>query len=195
MEKKIITISREFGSGGRYIGRQIAAKLGIAFYDKDIILKTAEETGLSEEFIEKKGEYSPAKSIFSYAFVGRDSTGISLDDYLYTAQRKVILEIAEKGPCVIVGRCAEYILRERTDCVHVFIHGDQRVKLERICALYQKTEAGALKLMKDTDKKRSINYRYNTDQEWGNAQNYTMTLNSSVLGYEKCARLIMEAAD
>lgn len=96
MSKNIITISREFGSGGRYIGKQVAESLGIAFYDKDIIAKVAEESGLDKDFIEKKGEYSPLKNVFSYAFVGRDSTGASLDDYLYSVQRKIILEIAEK---------------------------------------------------------------------------------------------------
>ena len=195
MKKRVITISREFGSGGRYIGKQLADKLGIAFYDKELILKTAEETGLSQDFIEKKGEYSPAKNIFSYGFVGRTSTGMSMDDYLYTAQRKIILELAENEPCVIVGRCADYILRERTDCIHAFIHGNPEEKKKRICSLYGETESCALKLMKEMDKKRSIHYKYHTDLEWGNTKNYTMALNSSELGYDLCIRLLAEAAE
>ena len=88
MAKKIITISREFGSGGRYIGKQLADRMGIDFYDKDIIRRTAEESGMAEEYVEKKGEHSPVGNIFAYAFVGRDSAGGSMDDYLFSVQRK-----------------------------------------------------------------------------------------------------------
>lgn len=190
MSRKIITISREFGSGGRYIGKQLAEKLGISFYDKDIILKTAEETGLSKKFIEQQGEHSPLKNMFAYAFVGRDTTGASMDDYVFNAQRKIILELAEKEDCVIVGRCADVILKDVEGCVNVFIHGEKQEKIERIKKLYEKSEEEAVKLMKEMDKKRAINYKYNTDQEWGRAKNYTMCLNSSALGYEKCVEMI-----
>lgn len=190
MSRKIITISREFGSGGRYIGKQLAEKLGISFYDKDIILKTAEETGLSKKYIEQQGEHSPMKNIFAYAFVGRDVTGASMDDYVFNAQRKIILELAEKEDCVIVGRCADVILKDMEGCVNVFIHGERKEKIERIKKLYEKSEEEAVKLMKEMDKKRAINYKYNTDKEWGRAKNYTMCLNSSVLGYEKCVEMI-----
>ncbi len=190
MSRKIITISREFGSGGRYIGKQLAEKLGISFYDKDIILKTAEETGLSQKFIEQQGEHSPLKNMFAYAFVGRDTTGASMDDYVFNAQRKIILELAEKEDCVIVGRCADVILKDMEGCVNVFIHGERQEKIERIKKLYEKSEEEAVKLIKEMDKKRAINYKYNTDQEWGRAKNYTMCLNSSALGYDKCVEMI-----
>ena len=190
MSRKIITISREFGSGGRYIGKQLAEMLGISFYDKDIILKTAEETGLSKKFIEQQGEHSPLKNMFAYAFVGRDTTGASMDDYVFNAQRKIILELAEREDCVIVGRCADVILKDMEGCVNVFIHGEKQEKTERIKKLYGKSEEEAVKLMKEMDKKRAINYKYNTDQEWGRAKNYTMCLNSSALGYEKCVEMI-----
>lgn len=190
MSRKIITISREFGSGGRYIGKQLAEKLGISFYDKDIILKTAEETGLSQKFIEQQGEHSPLKNMFAYAFVGRDTTGASMDDYVFNAQRKIILKLAEKEDCVIVGRCADVILKDMEGCVNVFIHGERQEKIERIKKLYEKSEEEAVKLIKEMDKKRAINYKYNTDQEWGRAKNYTMCLNSSALGYDKCVEMI-----
>lgn len=190
MSRKIITISREFGSGGRYIGKQLAEKLGISFYDKDIILKTAEETGLSQKFIEQQGEHSPLKNMFAYAFVGRDTTGASMDDYVFNAQRKIILKLAEKEDCVIVGRCADVILKDMEGCVNVFIHGEKKEKIERIKKLYEKSEGEAVKLIKEMDKKRAINYKYNTDQEWGRAKNYTMCLNSSALGYDKCVEMI-----
>lgn len=190
MDKKIITISREFGSGGRYIGENVAKKLGIKFYDKEIIEKIAEKTGLSNEFIEKAGEYAPSKSIFAYSFTARYKSGMSVDDYLNNVQSKLIIEIAENEPCVIVGRCADYILRERTDCVNVFIHGNIQQKVKRITELYSVSEAEAKKMIKEMDKKRSINYRYYTDREWGELKNYTMALNSSDIGIGKCIDII-----
>ncbi|MGN0374260.1 MAG: cytidylate kinase-like family protein, partial [Butyrivibrio sp.] len=110
--KKIITISREFGSGGRFIGEKLAGRLGFAFYDREIIERVAGETGLSEKYISQRGEYAPKNSIFSYSFVGRDTQGGSVDDYIYQAQRIVIQDIAEKGNCVIVGRCSDFILKD-----------------------------------------------------------------------------------
>lgn len=195
MKKNIITISREFGSGGRFIGQQVAQLLGVEFYDREIIVRAAKKTSLSEDYIEKFGEYSPRKNIFSYAFTGRDAQGSSVADYLYAAQRQVVLDIAQKGPCVIVGRCADFILKDRADCLHVFIHGESEDKIRRIMKLYDKTEEDAQKLIADTDKKRSLNYRYNTDRKWGDITNYSMTLNSSTFGYERCARLIAQAAE
>ena len=190
MEKKIITISREFGSGGRFIGEEIAKKLGYEFYDKTIIGKIAEETGFSEKFIEEKAEYAPTKNIFSYAFVGRNSSGMSIEDYLNSVQRKIILDAVEKGPCVIVGRCADYILKDREDCVNVFILGEMKNKLERIKRIYNLSTKEAEKLIQETDRKRSINYKYYTEQIWGKSQNYTLTLNSSKLGYDKVIDII-----
>lgn len=107
--KKIITISREFGSGGRTIGKEVAKNLGYAYYDKELIEKITEESGLSKDFIEKNAEYSRTASRFSYAFVGRTVEGVSVEDYLWRKQREIILDIADKGDCVIVGRCADYI--------------------------------------------------------------------------------------
>lgn len=129
--KKIITISREFGSGGRTIAKEAAQRLGYAFYDKDLIEKIAEESGLSREYIEAHGEHAPGRTYFGYAFVGRDATGNSVGDYLWKVQRDIIEDLAEKGNCVIVGRCADYILRKRTDCLHVFIHADMEKKKVR----------------------------------------------------------------
>ena len=130
--KNIITISRQFGSGGREIGEKVAEKLGYKFYDKEIIEKLSEKTGLAKEFIRNAGEYAPSKSIFSYALIARDRNGTSLTDYVYKVQRELILELADSEPCVIVGRCADYILKERDDCFNAFIHGNMEVKKERV---------------------------------------------------------------
>ena len=192
MEKRIITISREFGSGGRFIGEEVAKKLGIAYYDKDIINQIAEESGLSPDYIQESAELSPKKGILAYALAGRDITGKSVEDMVYEVQRKVILELAEKEPCVIIGRNADFILKDRDDVLNVFIHGNMPEKMKRICQLYNVSEQDAVKMMTDTDKRRMTNYNFYTDQRWGKASNYTLCLNSSQLGYDKCEEIIME---
>ena len=192
MAKRIITISREFGSGGRFIGEEVAKKLGIAYYDKNIIGQIAEKSGLSPEYIQENAELSPKKGLFAYAFSGRDITGKSVEDMVYEAQRNIILELAEKEPCVIIGRNADYILKDRDHVLNVFIHGDMLEKIKRITGLYNVKEKEAVKMMADTDKRRRTNYNFYTDQNWGKASNYTLCLNSSQLGYDRCEMIIME---
>ena len=192
MVKRIITISREFGSGGRFIGEEVAKKLGIAYYDKNIINEIAEKSGLSPEYIQENAELSPKRGLFAYAFAGRDITGKSVEDMVYEVQRKVILDLAEKESCVIVGRNADYILKDRDDVLNVFIHGNMPEKIQRIIRLYNVEEKEAVKMMADTDKRRMTNYNFYTDQRWGKADNYTLCLNSSQLGYDRCEKIIME---
>lgn len=195
MTKKIITISREFGSGGRFIGEEVAKKLGIAYYDKDIINQIAEQSGFSPEYVKESAELSPRKGLFAYALTGRDATGKSIGDIVYETQRKMILEIAEKESCVIIGRNADFILKDRADVLNVFIHGELPEKTKRICELYHVTEQEAVKMMADIDKRRMTNYNFYTDQKWGMAGNYSVSLNSSQLGYDRCERIIMECAE
>lgn len=194
MSKRIITISREFGSGGRTIGRQVAEKLGIAYYDKELIEKIAENTGFSQSFISEYGEHAPGKNVFSYSFLGRTANGMSMQDYIWTEQRKIIKELAEKEPCVIVGRCADFILRNRKDCLHVFIHSSTEKKVERIVKLYGETSDKPEKRLADKDKKRSVNYHYYTDRTWGDTRNYHLSLDSGEFGIEQCVETIVELA-
>ena len=192
MAKRIITISREFGSGGRFIGEEVAKKLGIAYYDKNIISEIAEKSGLSPEYIQESAELSPKKGLLAYALVGRDITGKSVEDMVYEAQRKVILDLAEKEPCVIIGRNADYILKNRDDVLNVFIYGNMPEKTQRIIRLHNVEEKEAVKMMADIDKRRMTNYNFYTDQKWGKASNYTLCQNSSQLGYDRCEKIIME---
>ena len=194
MVKRIITISREFGSGGRFIGEKVAKKLGITYYDKNIISQIAEKSGLSPEYVQENAELSPKRGLFAYAFAGRDITGKSVEDLVHEAQRKVILDLAEKEPCVIIGRNADYILKDRDDVLNVFIHGDMPEKIKRITRLYKVNEQEAVKMMADTDKRRGRNYSFYTDQKWGKASNYTLCLNSSQLGYDRCEKIIIECS-
>ena len=192
MTKRIITISIEFGSGGRFIGEEVAKKLGIAYYDKNVINEIAEKSGLSPEYIQENAELSPKKGLFAYAFAGRDITGKSVEDMVYEAQRKVILDLAQKESCVIIGRNADYILKDRDDVLNVFIHGNMPKKIQRIIRLYNVGAKEAVKIMADTDKRRMTNYNFYTEQKWGKASNYTLCLNSSQLGYDRCEKIIIE---
>ena len=192
MAKRIITISREFGSGGRFIGKEVAKQLGIAYYDKNVINEIAEESGLSPEYIQENAELSPKKGLFAYAFAGRDITGKSVEDMVHDAQRRVILDLTEKESCVIIGRNADYILKDRDDVLNVFIHGNMPEKTQRIIRLYNVDEKKAVKMMADTDKRRMTNYNFYTEHKWGKASNYTLCLNSSQLGYDRCEKIIME---
>ncbi|MDO4167230.1 MAG: cytidylate kinase-like family protein [Eubacteriales bacterium] len=192
--KNIITISRQFGSGGRSIGKAVAERLGYDYFDKDLIERIAKESGLSKDYIEKNGEHSPGTNIFSYAFVGRNRRGESVEDYLWNKQREVILNIADKGNCVIVGRCADYILRDRENCLNVFVHSDIEKRAERIVKLYGETDQKPKKRLMDKDRTRKLNYKYYTDRDWGMSQNYHLSLDSGVIGIERCEELIATLA-
>ncbi len=189
MKVNYVTISREYGSGGREIGKKLSEKLGIPCYDKEIIEETAFKTGFAEEYVKKQGEYANARNWLEYSFSSRNSYGMSPEDYLWAKQREVILDLVKKGPCVIVGRCADYILRDRTDVLNVFIHADYEYRRHRITDIYKDLEHTE-KMLNDIDKKRKFNYKYYTEQEWGKSQNYDLTLSSSALGLDQCVDLI-----
>ena len=190
----IITISREYGSGGRTIGEMVANKLGFAFYDKELIARAAEKTGFAESFINKYGEQRSMSNFLSLPFSGATFNGMSTEDYLWSIQRKIIREIADEGPCVIVGRCSDFILRDRKDAMHVFIHGEDRDKVRRIQNEYKDDAENPMKRLTEMDRQRSRNYQYYTDQTWGKASNYSVSLNPSFFSLEDCADIIIEMA-
>lgn len=188
---RIITISRQFGSGGRTIGKEVAEKLGIPCYDKELIEKIATETGYANEYIMQEAEYAPNVGGFAYSFLGRGSDGLSNADRIWFAQRKAIFELAEKESCVIVGRCADYLLKDKADCLNVFIYASLEFRADRIVKLYGESPIEPLKRLADKDKKRKLNYKYFTEQEWGKAQNYHMCLDSGYLGIENTVDIII----
>lgn len=188
MKNRIITISREFGSGGRTIGKMVAEKLGIPCYDAEIIQKMADETGFAPDYVKEAGEYSPG-SFLSAAFSNR-MFGPTNEDILWQHQYRVITELAEKGPCVIVGRCADYILEDKADCLKVFIHADLAFRAKRIVEVYGERAESPEERIKDKDKRRAAYHRFYTNMKWGYAQNYDLTLNSGVLGIDKCVDII-----
>jgi len=194
MKTKIITISRQFGSGGRTVGKLAAEKLGIDYYDRELVRKVAMETGFDERYIEQQGEYAPSKSALGFAFAARGTagsgSGLSVGDYLWIAQAKVIQEIAEKGPCVIVGRCADYILKERGDLLRCFIHADMDFRAHRIVKLYGEAEDSPKKRLEDKDKKRRVYCKHYTGLEWGDFRHSDIALDSGKFGIEKCVEII-----
>ena len=195
MEKKIITISREFGSGGRTIGRMVADKLGIPFYDKELVEQIALESGFAPKFVEENGEHAPGSSLFSYAFAPQGIPGVmdglSTADFLWNIQCQVILQIAQKGPCVIVGRNADYILKDYQEALHVFVHADIEFRADRIVRLYGESEKSPAVRLNDKDRRRKVNYQHYTGRTWGMADNYDLCLNSSKLGVEQCTDIIV----
>lgn len=196
MKKKIITVSRQFGSGGRSIAKAVAKKLGYDYYDSELVLKVAEETGFDPSYIAEAGEYAPGKSMFSYAFSSSHGAGnaTSASDYLWAAQSRIIMDLAQKGNCVIVGRCADYILRNREDCLNVFIHASKEYKAKRIVELYGMTDKSPEKRLDEKDTKRKVNYKYFTGKEWGVTENYHISLDSGVIGHDKCVEIICSVA-
>lgn len=198
MKKRIITISRQCGSGGRYIGEMLAKELGINCYDRELISAVAKESGFAPEFIEEKGERITGSLIFNIAnsmtYAGNvfANHGTSLQDEIYFIQNRIIKEFAEKESCVIVGRCADYILREREDCLNVFIHADQESKLKRAINDYHMDPKEAAAILKKKDRARYNHHKYYTDNEWGLASNYDLCLNSGLLGIDGCVKVIKE---
>ncbi|MBQ7046361.1 MAG: cytidylate kinase-like family protein [Oscillospiraceae bacterium] len=191
MHNKIITIGREYGSGGREIGRKLAEKLGIPCYDKEIVEQATIESGLLREEVETKGEYLSAGGKMSTIFTLYNLySNMTKDDIIWHAQVKVIKQFAEQGPCVIVGRCADYILRERDDVVNVFVFSDMDKRIERISKLHPNESPE--KLIKDKDKKRAAYYKHFTEMEWGESRHYDICLNRGVLGIDKCVEILSD---
>jgi len=186
MRNRIITINREFGSGGRTVGRKVAGRLGIPCYDAELLQKLAQESGFAEEYIHEASERTPM-SFFAGRYLGSTN-----EDSLWQAQYKLITELAEKEPCVIVGRCADYILRDRKDVLKVFIHADPQFRAERIVKEYGERTETPEQRIKDKDRKRAAYYRFYTDVKWGNVHNYHIALDSSVLGIDKCAEIVYQ---
>ena len=208
--KKIITIGREYCSGGSIIGKLVAEKLGYAFYDKEIIDEAAQNSGLSADFITKNDQKLPSAWLYSilmgatYAAPGTNSatTGFTggtlpLADQVFNAQRNVIIDLAKKGPCVIVGRCSDYILRHceeinRNELLNVFIYAPMEDKNKRAVEQKKLDEKNAERSIKLIDKGRANHYNTFTQRTWGNRSHYDLLINSSTLGLEKTADLLVQ---
>ena len=191
MKNRIITISRQFGSGGRTVGREVAQKLGIPCYDHELIERLAEESGFAKEYIKNESEYRPFGSRLASALnVGTGFDPLTNQDRLWIAQQRIILELGAKESCVIVGRCADAILEDQADCLRVFIHASFEQRAKRIVEVYGETEVPTERRLRDKDKRRISYYQYYTDRTWGDINNYDVALDAGRLGIDKCVEII-----
>ena len=194
-DKKIITISREFGSGGRLIGKRLAEKLNVPYYDKELLDRIAEESGFCREMMEDAEK--KAKNSFLYSLISALGTAeagpesLSLNERFFLAQFDTIKKIAEEGSCVIVGRCADYILRGMPEATNVFIYAEEADKIKRAVQEYGVPADMVKKMMKDTDKTRANYYAYHTGQKWGNPVNYHLSMDSGYVEIEDIVDLII----
>lgn len=187
MNNRIVTISREFGSGGRTIGKKLADRLGIPCYDSEIIQRLADKSGFDEQYVKNAGEYASGGF---FSTLANRTFGPTNEDYLWRIQYGIIESIAKEGPCVIVGRCADYILRDKADLLRAFIHADIAFRAERIVKVYGEREDSPEQRLRDKDRKRAAYHRYYTDMKWGHAQNYDICLDSGRLGIGRCVEIL-----
>lgn len=191
MSKKIITISREFGSGGRYIGKHLAEKLGYEFYDRDLISKVIDRTLLPESLVVAYNEtLQKDKMVSNFYF-----SDTSVNDTIIQAQKKIIYELAEKGNCIIVGRCANIYLKEWDHVLNVFIESDKTARLNRIAELHDCNLEEAQRLMNEYDKKRRLYYQYSTNHTWGDRKDYDIVLNSNKIGLDLCVDVLAKICE
>lgn len=202
MGKKIITISREYGSGGRQVGLTVAKKLGMEFYDKELIDAAAKEIGFPTEMIADREQRLTNSLLYNFAMgtlygiaYPREPkvSELPLTEQIYQAQKKAIEEAAKRGSCIFVGRCADYILKSRPDVLRVFIYADRDIRKRRAIEEYGEIEEYIDEFMYQTDKRRRIHYENYTNQKWGSRENYDLMLNSGDLGRDKCVELLCEA--
>ena len=195
MNNYVISISREFGSGGRMIGKKLAARLGIPCYDRTLIQKTAEKSGLSPEFIARAEERARSRLHLPLSSMGPGVStytqqGVPVSLQAFFAQSEVIRELGDEGPCVIVGRCSGYVLGERPECLKVFIHGDLPDRVTRCAEEYHISAPNMTDRVKEVDRGRANYYNDYTGCNWGEMRRYDLTINSSVTGIEGAVELI-----
>ena len=195
---KVITIGRQFGSGGREIGQRLSEKLDIPLYDHRLVSMAAEQLGVRKEDAERVDESSLNSFVSSYTvtpgmyvdFINAASYVQSFDEDVYRKQSEIIRNLAQKGPCIIVGRCADYILRDKADCLTAFIHADIKYRAERIVNVYGEREEAPEQRIREKDKRCAAYHRFYTDMKWGYARNYQIALDSGVLGIDRCIEIL-----
>lgn len=198
----IITIGRQFGSAGREIGEKVAAHFGIPCYDKELLSRAAKESGFCEEMIETHDErptnsflYNLVMDTYSFGYNASSFVDMPISHKIFLAQFDTIKKIASEGPCVIVGRCADYALSDYSNCIHLFIYGEEQTKVKRIMSKYDLTESKAKDMIVKKDKQRQSYYNYYSSKKWGRADSYDLCINSSLLGIDGTVKLIIQAVE
>lgn len=197
----IITIGRQFGSGGHEIGEKLAQHFGIKYYDKELLTRAAKESGFCEEMMQSHDErptssflYNLVMDTYSFGYNSASFVDMPISHKVFLAQFDTIKKIADEGPCVIVGRCADYALSEYKNCLHIFIHAEEKCKIKRIMEKYSEasTEQKAKDMMIKKDKQRQSYYNYYSSKKWGRADSYDLSINSSILGVEGTVKLLLQ---
>ncbi len=198
----IITIGRQFGSAGREIGQKVAAHFGIPCYDKELLSRAAKESGYCEEMIETHDErptnsflYNLVMDTYSFGYNASSFIDMPISHKIFLAQFDTIKKMASEGPCVIVGRCADYALSDYSNCINLFIYGNDDKKVKRIMEKYNLTESKARDMIVKKDKQRQSYYNYYSSKKWGRADSYDLCINSSLLGIEGTVKLIIQAIE
>ena len=199
MERYVITIGRQFGSGGRSIGEKLAKKLGVSFYDKELISIAAKESGMDPGVFEGVDEkaansllYSLSMGMYSFSSGFSAMGDLPVNDKLYLLQHKIIKEIADRENCVIVGRCADYVLRDNPNCVNIFIHANIKFRKEQSIQKHGIDASHAEHIINKTDKSRANYYSFYSGQKWGMVENYDLCIDSSKIDEDKIVDLIAE---
>ena len=199
--RTVITIARQYGSGGREIGEMLAKKLNVPYYDKELIALAAKKSGLSEEVFRQADERATSSLLYSlvmgtYGYGGgvAGMNDMPINDKLFLIQADIIRKAAEEGACVIVGRCADYILKDNPDAFHIFVHAAPAFRADRIVRLYGESEKKPEERLDDKDTRRKVNYKHFTGREWGRCQNYHLSLDSGIIGIQRCVDIISELA-
>lgn len=197
----IITIGRQFGSGGREIGMKVAEHFGIKFYDKELLTRAASESGFAQEMIQDHDErpttsflYNLVMDTYSFGYNSSSFVDMPISHKIFLAQFDTIKKIADEGPCVIVGRCADYALADYKNVLNIFIHADEEDKIERVLERYDDVTSRdkALEMLLKKDKQRQSYYNYYSSKKWGRSDTYDLTINSSVLGIDGSVKLITQ---
>ena len=198
----IITIGRQFGSGGREIGEKVAEYFGIRCYDKELLSRAAKESGFCQEMIESHDErptnsflYNLVMDTYSFGYNASSFMDMPISHKVFLAQFDAIKKMANEAPCVIVGRCADYALSDYKNCLNLFIYGEEEYRIKRIMEKYDLTEQKARDMMLKKDKQRQSYYNYYSSKKWGRADSYDLCLNSSKFGIEGSIRLIIQAVE
>ena len=192
---KIITMEREFASGGNEIGRRVAKKLGIELYDRNILIEAAKRLELPAIYVEQLEETAPGSIIFNLSKtaiggIHKDSSNLPMAERLFLEEKKIIEEIVEKQDCVIVGRCASYILKDRPDCLKIFVHADKQYRLQRAIETEKLAKDEAEEFLRKSDKRRSGFYNVHTGWKWGDMERFDICLDSGSLGIDCCVDVL-----
>ena len=192
MENRVITIARSYGSGGRKMGRLLAKELGYEYYDREILRIASDESGISEELFRQADEkqhiplFRIAREVYTGEVIPPDSDDFISNENLFRYQAKIIRDLAKEESCVIIGRCADYVLKDYPNVLSVFIHAPKEYCLEGAAKKHSMSPKELERFINKTDKHRAEYYKYHTGREWTDARNYDLCLDSSKLGYERC---------